>query len=261
MLRGAKIDAEWIARADAEDDPRRAIASGCSRRCWRRSRSTRRIARSPQRLLAERSPEDIAAALVHAHRARLPAPEDADRGCARAAPAAPRRIATAPASRTSSGSAWTSAAARMPIRAGCCRCCAGAGTSPSRRSARSASRADETCSRCRAPSPRAFSAALTRTAERRARGRERRCRIEPARRVRRQRRRAASAGPTKRAPNQGRQPRAAAARQAAAARAARRRRRARGSGRGDGPAHPGRCRCLPGQGRDLQGRAAPWRCR
>ena len=75
MLRGARIAAEWIApptpeqvqAADRErllatllapveaDDEDRALAT---------------------RLLAERSPEDIAAALVRAHRARLPAPEE-----------------------------------------------------------------------------------------------------------------------------------------------------------------------------------------
>ena len=74
MLRSARIEAEWIASptpeavhaADRErllatllepievDDEDRALAA---------------------RLIAERSPEDIAAALVHAHRGRLPAPE------------------------------------------------------------------------------------------------------------------------------------------------------------------------------------------
>ena len=60
------------------------------------------------------------------------------------------RRATAPASRTSSGSGWTSAAATMPTRAGCCPCCAAAATSPATRSARSASPRTRPASRSRA---------------------------------------------------------------------------------------------------------------
>ena len=100
-----------------------------------------------QALLAERSPEDIAAALARLYRARLPSPEDiidpgehrsraprrsrprkrqpgaARRGSQRRAAVETeksRRRATSWA-RAASGSAPRSAAGRMPKRAGCCR--------------------------------------------------------------------------------------------------------------------------------------------
>ena len=101
MLRGARIEAEWlpaptpetIRAADHErllttllqpvevDDEDRALGA---------------------RLLAEQSPEDIAAALVRVHRARLPVPEDLIDVACRARRARPTGIA--PASTTSSGS-------------------------------------------------------------------------------------------------------------------------------------------------------------
>jgi len=75
MLAGAKIEADWIAPPSADD--------------IRRSDSERLIAQLLEpvetdeddrliaaRLLAERSPEDIAAMLVRAHRAKMPAPEE-----------------------------------------------------------------------------------------------------------------------------------------------------------------------------------------
>ncbi|MBB3809707.1 DEAD/DEAH box helicase [Pseudochelatococcus contaminans] len=75
MLRGARIDAEWVTPPSAEE--------------IRRADSERLIARllAPvevsdddrplvDKLLAERSPEEIAAALVHVHRATLPEPEE-----------------------------------------------------------------------------------------------------------------------------------------------------------------------------------------
>ena len=72
--------------------------------------------------------------------------------------------ARAPASRTRSGSAWTSAAATMPIRAGSCPCSAGAATSPRTRSARSASPPSETLFEIPRAAAARFAAALKRTA-------------------------------------------------------------------------------------------------
>ena len=75
MLRGARISAQWIAPPSAQD-----IRSADSERLLAALLAP--IEFDPQdhalaeRLLAERSPRDIAAALVHAHRARLPEPED-----------------------------------------------------------------------------------------------------------------------------------------------------------------------------------------
>jgi len=75
MLRGAQIQAEWIKVPSAEDirqgDRERLIETLLSP--VEVDEEDRMIA---QRLLAERSPEDIAAALVRAHRAKLPAAED-----------------------------------------------------------------------------------------------------------------------------------------------------------------------------------------
>lgn len=75
MLRGAKIEAEWMNAPTAADV-----------RARDRERLVEKllapIEHEPedielgQRLLAERSPEDIAAALVRAHRATMPPPED-----------------------------------------------------------------------------------------------------------------------------------------------------------------------------------------
>lgn len=75
MLRGARIAAEWSAPPSAADihraDSERLLATLLAP--VEADEEDRMIA---ARLLAERSPEDIAAALVHAHRARLPEPEE-----------------------------------------------------------------------------------------------------------------------------------------------------------------------------------------
>jgi ATP-dependent RNA helicase DeaD len=75
VLRGARIAAEWTAAPTPEDILRRdrerlleALLQPVEA-----DEDDRALA---QRLLAERSAEDIAAALVRAHRARLPAPEE-----------------------------------------------------------------------------------------------------------------------------------------------------------------------------------------
>ncbi|GGN52896.1 DEAD/DEAH box helicase [Novosphingobium indicum] len=75
MLRGAKIPAEWIAAPSAEDirkaDSERLLTALLAPVEF--SDEDRTLA---ERLLAERSPEDIAAALVNVHRSRLPQPEE-----------------------------------------------------------------------------------------------------------------------------------------------------------------------------------------
>lgn len=75
MLRGARISAEWVSPPAAEDirraDSERLLAALLAP--VELSEQDHELA---ERLLAERSAHDIAAALVYAHRARLPAPED-----------------------------------------------------------------------------------------------------------------------------------------------------------------------------------------
>jgi ATP-dependent RNA helicase DeaD len=75
MLRGAKIDAEWIEAPTREmitaQDRERLLANLLAPVEF--DEEDRALA---SRLLAERSPEDIAAALVHAHRAAMPQPEE-----------------------------------------------------------------------------------------------------------------------------------------------------------------------------------------
>lgn len=75
MLRDARIPAEWLAPPSAADiraaDADRILAA--LREPVEVSDEDRTLA---ARLLEERSAEDIAAALVHAHRARLPEPEE-----------------------------------------------------------------------------------------------------------------------------------------------------------------------------------------
>lgn len=75
MLRGARIAAQWVTPPSAEDirraDNDRLLATLLAP--VELSDLDRSLA---ERLLQERSPQDIAAALVHAHRARLPEPED-----------------------------------------------------------------------------------------------------------------------------------------------------------------------------------------
>lgn len=75
MLRGARIPAEWTAPPSAADirraDSERLLATLLAP--VEADDEDRALA---VRLLGERSPEDIAAALVHAHRARMPEPEE-----------------------------------------------------------------------------------------------------------------------------------------------------------------------------------------
>ena len=75
MLRGARISAQWIAPPSAQDirgaDSERLVGTLLAPIEF--SAQDYELA---ERLLAERSARDIAAALVHAHRARLPEPED-----------------------------------------------------------------------------------------------------------------------------------------------------------------------------------------
>lgn len=75
MLRGARISAQWITPPSAHD-----IRSADSERLLATLLAPIEFDAPDydlaERLLAERSARDIAAALVHAHRARLPEPED-----------------------------------------------------------------------------------------------------------------------------------------------------------------------------------------
>jgi ATP-dependent RNA helicase DeaD len=75
MLRGAKIDVEWVGVPTAED-----IRKGDHERLLETLLAPVELDEEDRvlgaRLLAERSPEDIAAALVRVHRAKLPAAED-----------------------------------------------------------------------------------------------------------------------------------------------------------------------------------------
>jgi ATP-dependent RNA helicase DeaD len=75
MLRGAKIDVEWVGVPTAED-----IRKGDHERLLEALLAPVELEEEDRalgaRLLAERSPEDIAAALVRVHRAKLPAAED-----------------------------------------------------------------------------------------------------------------------------------------------------------------------------------------
>ena len=75
MLRGANIQAEWIQAPTAEEirkqDRERLLAALLEPADY--DEEDRALA---QRLLAERTPEEIAMALVHAHRSALPQPEE-----------------------------------------------------------------------------------------------------------------------------------------------------------------------------------------
>jgi len=75
MLRGARIEAEWIDPPTPEmirvQDRERLLAQLLNPVEF--DEEDRELA---SRLMAERSPEDIAAALVHAHRASMPQPEE-----------------------------------------------------------------------------------------------------------------------------------------------------------------------------------------
>jgi ATP-dependent RNA helicase DeaD len=75
MLRGARINAEWISAPTAE-----AVHARDRERLMETLLQPVEVDEDDlalgRKLLAERSPEDIAAALVRAHRAKMPAPED-----------------------------------------------------------------------------------------------------------------------------------------------------------------------------------------
>lgn len=85
MLRGARIAAEWISPPSAED-----IRAADSERMLAALLAPVEVDEADKalaaRLLAERSAEDIAAALVQAHRARMPEPEELLTGAAAQAP-------------------------------------------------------------------------------------------------------------------------------------------------------------------------------
>ena len=90
MLKGARIPIEWIPVPSREDiarnDRERLLATLLEP--VEVDDEDRELA---ARLLAERTPEDIAAALVHAHRARMPSAEEmVDGGVAAARPDGPR---------------------------------------------------------------------------------------------------------------------------------------------------------------------------
>ncbi|MBC2670661.1 DEAD/DEAH box helicase [Novosphingobium piscinae] len=89
VLKGAKIPAEWIPAPSAAD-----VRKADSERLLAALLAPVEVAEEDQalaqRLLAEKSPEEIAAALVQAHRARLPAPEDLLADDAAQAPRGPR---------------------------------------------------------------------------------------------------------------------------------------------------------------------------
>ncbi|WP_067732743.1 DEAD/DEAH box helicase [Novosphingobium naphthalenivorans] len=89
MLRGARIQAEWTTPPSVEDirtaDSERLMAALLAPvECVEQDHEL------AERLLAERTPQEIAAALVHAHRARLPEPEDLLASDAAPAPRGPR---------------------------------------------------------------------------------------------------------------------------------------------------------------------------
>jgi len=75
MLRGAKIEADWIEAPTREmirKQDRERLLEGLLE-VIEFDEDDRELA---QRLIEQRSPEDIAAALVHAHRAKMPQPEE-----------------------------------------------------------------------------------------------------------------------------------------------------------------------------------------
>ncbi|HMO75250.1 MAG TPA: DEAD/DEAH box helicase [Sphingopyxis sp.] len=75
MLRGAKIEAEWM-NAPTAADVRARDQERLIEKLLAPQEHEAEDMELGQRLLAERSPEDIAAALVRAHRATMPPPED-----------------------------------------------------------------------------------------------------------------------------------------------------------------------------------------
>ena len=75
MLRGARIPAEWV-KAPTPEDIRRGDRERLLAALLEPVEVDEEDRALAQRLLAERSPEDLAAALVRAHRAKMPAPEE-----------------------------------------------------------------------------------------------------------------------------------------------------------------------------------------
>ncbi|WP_184081657.1 DEAD/DEAH box helicase [Sphingobium subterraneum] len=75
MLRGAKINAEWMT-APTPDDIRRADHERLLETLLAPVEVDDEDRALAERLLAERSPDEIAAMLVQAHRAKMPTPED-----------------------------------------------------------------------------------------------------------------------------------------------------------------------------------------
>ena len=75
MLRGAKIEAEWI-EAPGPDEIRRQDHERLLEALLEPVEFEDEDRALAERLLAERSPQDIAAALVQAHRSKMPAPEE-----------------------------------------------------------------------------------------------------------------------------------------------------------------------------------------
>lgn len=89
VLRSARIEAEWIAPPSSED-VRKADSERLLAALLAPVETAEEDVALAERLLAEKTPQEIAAALVHAHRARLPAPEDLLAEHAAQAPRGPR---------------------------------------------------------------------------------------------------------------------------------------------------------------------------
>jgi ATP-dependent RNA helicase DeaD len=90
MLRGARIAAQWI-EPPTPEEIRRADRERLLFALLQPVEADDEDRELAGRLLAERSPEDIATALVRAHRARLPAAEELlDKGTGAARPEGPR---------------------------------------------------------------------------------------------------------------------------------------------------------------------------
>jgi ATP-dependent RNA helicase DeaD len=162
MLRAARISADWIAVPDAEVIRQRDRERLLEILTQPVEASEADLALAGE-LLSRRDAIEIAAALVQAHRKAMPEPEELIDISTREGSRSGARSITAKASTISCGSAWTSAGARTPIRAGSCRCCAAAGISPATRWARSASPPTRHGSRSRTLEAR-FVAAVKRTA-------------------------------------------------------------------------------------------------
>jgi ATP-dependent RNA helicase DeaD len=75
MLRGARIAAQWVSPPSA-DDIRRADSERLLATLLAPVEIDEQDRALAERLLTERTPQEIAGALVRAHRARLPEPED-----------------------------------------------------------------------------------------------------------------------------------------------------------------------------------------